>query len=173
MPTYSFLRRSYGIRKPILSSWKYGLRIPHLACSFLNVQIRLGYGAAVQRAILILGIRRNIESLLGASVWLWWWSCHALRNGTSFPIAESSGQSSNLSLHNVDMSVEELWPSRDSHGNEHGIKNPASCPVGEMVAHNLNTTHYSDRNYHDSVSLKPRRAILFTASFTTDENQAE
>jgi len=61
-------------------------------------------------------MRRNIESLLGASVWLWWWSCHISGNGLSFPIAEGSGQSNNLSLHDVDMSVEEPWPPRDSHG---------------------------------------------------------
>jgi len=65
-----------------------------------------------------LGMRRNIESLLGPSVWLWWWSCHIPGNGLSFPIAEGS---------------EEPWPPPDSHGNEHGIKNPASRPVSEMV----------------------------------------
>src|SRR6266550_5550042 len=37
MPRHSFLRRSYGIRKPISSLRRYGLRIPHLARSFPNV----------------------------------------------------------------------------------------------------------------------------------------
>jgi len=99
-------------------------------------------------------MRRNIESLLGARVWLWWWSCHSSGNGLSFPVAEGS---------------EEPWPPQDSHGNEHGIKNPVLRPVGEKVTYNLDA-EYLDRNYHDAVSLKPRRAILFTASSATDEN---
>jgi hypothetical protein len=117
-------------------------------------------------------MRRNMESLLGPNVWLWWWSCHIPGNGLSYPIAEGSGQSNNLSLHNVDTSVEEPWPPSDSCGNKHGIKNQAQRPVSEMVTHNLND-HYFDRNYHDSASLRPRRAILCAASFATDENQAE
>jgi len=104
-----------------------------------------------------LGMRRNIESLLGPSVWLWWWSCHIPGNGLSFPIAEGS---------------KEPWPPPDSHGNEHGIKNQASRPVSELVTHNLDE-QYFDRNYHDSVSLRPRRAMLCTTSFATDENQAD
>lgn len=116
-------------------------------------------------------MRRNVELLLGASVWLWWWSCHISGNGLSFPIAEGSGQSDNLSLRNVDVSLEEPWPPRGSHGNEHGTKNPASRPVGEKVTYNLDARCF-DKNYHDA-SLKPRRAMLFTACSTTDENQAE
>jgi len=53
-----------------------------------------------------------------------------------------------------------------------GIRNPASRLVGEMVTYNLNV-HYFDRNYHDSLSLKPRRAMLLAVSFATNEHQAE
>ncbi|KAF8336733.1 DHHC palmitoyltransferase-domain-containing protein [Amanita rubescens] len=148
----------------ILQERKLAMEHKHMHSDLLIQEAKFPYD---------LGMRRNIASLLGASVYVWWWSCHTPGNGLSFPTVEGSGQSNNLSLHNVDTSVEEPWPPHDSHGNGQGIKNPASWPVREKVTYNLDA-QYFDRNYHDSVPLKPRRAILFTTtSFATDENQAE
>ncbi|KAF8690909.1 hypothetical protein AX14_002946 [Amanita brunnescens Koide BX004] len=101
-----------------------------------------------------LGVRCNIESLLGASIWLWWWPCRASGDGLSFSIAEGS---------------EEPWPPQEPDQAMYEIQLPSSCHIGGNVDYNQDVFSF-DPKPHDAASLRPRRAILFTASPTADDN---
>lgn len=62
-------------------------KFPYVSPIIWGMAVHSPYGAQD------LGIRRNIESLLGSSIWLWWWPSRASGDGLSFPIVEDSGQS--------------------------------------------------------------------------------
>ncbi|KAK2465741.1 hypothetical protein APHAL10511_002285 [Amanita phalloides] len=88
-----------------------------------------------------LGSAHNIESLFGPKVWLWWWPSQRPGDGLKFPIIEGS---------------EEPWPPRDQ-----DEADATNVDYGDLY-------HSFDPKLHDSASLRPRRAILFTASQAED-----